>query len=117
MRVQFWADQRVVQFLPNLKQRIRSLAIQNDHIEQVDNLQVVPDGEEIKNDVHILERMLSVLHASNLDRRSCVVVIGGGAVLDAVGFAVARAHRSVRLVRLPTTTLEQSDSGVGVKMQ
>jgi 3-dehydroquinate synthase len=43
------------------------------------------------------------------------VVIGGGAVLDAVGFAAAIAHRGLRLVRLPTTTLGQADSGVGVK--
>jgi 3-dehydroquinate synthase len=42
-------------------------------------------------------------------------VIGGGAVLDAVGFAAAIAHRGLRLVRLPTTTLAQADSGVGVK--
>ena len=41
--------------------------------------------------------------------------IGGGAVLDAVGFAAAIAHRGLRLVRLPTTTLGQADSGVGVK--
>jgi len=31
------------------------------------------------------------------------------------GFAAATAHRGVRLVRLPTTTLSQADSGVGVK--
>jgi 3-dehydroquinate synthase len=43
------------------------------------------------------------------------VVIGGGAVLDAVGFAAAIAHRGLRLVRLPTSTLAQGDSGVGVK--
>src|SRR5215469_2202101 len=59
--------------------------------------------------------MLKVFHAANLDRRSYVVVIGGGAVLDAVGFAAAIAHRGLRLVRLPTTTLGQADSGVGVK--
>ena len=41
--------------------------------------------------------------------------LGGGAVLDAVGFAAAAAHRGVRLVRVPTTTLAQADSGVGVK--
>jgi 3-dehydroquinate synthase len=55
------------------------------------------------------------MHAAELDRRSYVVVIGGGAVLDAVGFAAAIAHRGIRLVRLPTTTLAQADSGVGVK--
>jgi 3-dehydroquinate synthase len=59
--------------------------------------------------------MLKVFEAADLDRHSYVVVIGGGAVLDAVGFAAAIAHRGLRLVRLPTTTLAQGDSGVGVK--
>jgi 3-dehydroquinate synthase len=44
-----------------------------------------------------------------------LIAIGGGAFLDAVGFAAATAHRGVRLVRFPTTTLSQDDSGVGVK--
>jgi 3-dehydroquinate synthase len=44
-----------------------------------------------------------------------VISIGGGAFLDAVGYAVATAHRGLRLVRFPTTTLSQDDSGVGVK--
>ena len=78
-------------------------------------MQIVPGGEAIKNDIHILERMLKVFHAAGLDRHSYVVVVGGGAVLDAVGFAAAIAHRGLRLVRLPTTTLAQADSGLGVK--
>jgi len=44
-----------------------------------------------------------------------VLAIGGGAVLDVVGFAAATAHRGVRLVRMPTTTLAQADAGIGVK--
>jgi len=55
------------------------------------------------------------MNEADLDRRSYVVVVGGNAVLDAVGFAAATAHRGIRLVRLPTTTLGQADSGVGVK--
>ena len=78
-------------------------------------MQIVPGGEEIKNDIHILEQMLKVFHAHDLDRRSYVVAIGGGAMLDAVGFAAAIAHRGLRLIRLPTTTLAQADSGIGVK--
>jgi len=35
--------------------------------------------------------------------------------LDAVGFAAAIAHRGLRLIRIPTTTLAQADSGIGVK--
>jgi len=44
-----------------------------------------------------------------------MVVIGGGAVLDAVGFAAAMAHRGIRLIRVPTTVLSQDDSAIGVK--
>ena len=43
------------------------------------------------------------------------IAVGGGALLDVAGFAAATAHRGVRHVRIPTTTLAQADSGVGVK--
>lgn len=115
-RVQFWLDQDVANANPGLKAKLENFADQfPGRIERVGNVQLVPGGEEVKNDVHILERMLKCFNAANLDRRSYVVVIGGGAVLDAVGLAVAVAHRGLRLVRLPTTTLAQADSGVGVK--
>lgn len=76
---------------------------------------VVPGGEVIKNDRTHLDAVLAEIERAQLCRRSCLVVIGGGAVLDTAGFAAAIAHRGVRLVRLPTTTLAQCDSGVGVK--
>ncbi len=115
-RVQFWADGPLLVAKPELNARIRRFGEQHaDTIQLQGRVQQVPGGEEIKNDIHILERMLKVFHAGGLDRRSYVVVIGGGAVLDAVGFAAAIAHRGIRLVRLPTTTLSQADSGVGVK--
>ena len=115
-RVQFWADEHVLAANPQLQQRIRAFAADHaDRFTRVGNVQIVPGGEAIKNDIHILERMLKVFNAADLDRRSYVVVIGGGAVLDAVGFAAAIAHRGIRLVRLPTTTLAMADSGVGVK--
>jgi len=48
-------------------------------------------------------------------RHSYIVVVGGGAALDLIGFAAATAHRGIRLIRFPTTTLSQGDGGVGVK--
>ncbi len=48
-------------------------------------------------------------------RHSFVLAIGGGAVLDASGFAAASAHRGVKLIRMPSTVLAQNDAGVGVK--
>ena len=115
-KVQLWLDEHVLKAQPGLRKRILEFAKSHPNdIRLAGNLQVVPGGEAVKNDIHILERMLKCFNAANLDRRSYVVVIGGGAVLDAVGFAAAIAHRGIRLVRLPTTTLAQGDSGVGVK--
>src|SRR6266478_2938650 len=51
----------------------------------------------------------------HIDRHSYVIAIGGGALLDMAGLAAATAHRGVRHVRIPTTTLSQADSGIGVK--
>jgi len=75
----------------------------------------VPGGEDVKNDLGYLEGLLGDIYRQRLDRKSVVLAIGGGAVLDMVGFAAAVSHRGVRLVRMPTTTLAQCDSGVGVK--
>jgi len=115
-RVQFWLDEHVSQANPDLKQRLHAFGRRNaGRFLSCGLPQLVPGGEAIKNDVHILERMLKVMNEADLDRRSYVVVVGGGAVLDAVGFAAAIAHRGLRLIRIPTTTLAQADSGVGVK--
>jgi len=115
-RLQFWLDESIAQAQPDFRHRLRAFAQRHsDRVTLAGAIQVVPGGEAVKNDIHILERMLKCIHAANLDRRSYMVVIGGGAVLDAVGFAAAIAHRGIRLIRLPTTTLAQADSGVGVK--
>jgi 3-dehydroquinate synthase len=76
---------------------------------------VVPGGEAIKNRPGPVDEIRAAIDVHGVDRHSYVVAIGGGAVLDAVGYAAATAHRGVRLVRVPTTVLAQDDSAVGVK--
>ncbi len=76
---------------------------------------VVPGGEAAKNDPSLVEMLHRAFEAARLCRHSYVVAIGGGAVLDMVGYAAATAHRGIRLVRVPTTVLAQNDSGVSVK--
>lgn len=76
---------------------------------------LVPGGEEAKNDDRVVKLVLDAINKNKLCRKSCVLVIGGGAVLDAVGYATSLAHRGIHLVRMPTTTLSACDSGVGVK--
>lgn len=115
-RVQFWVDANVAAAHPDLEKRIAQFSdALGDQVVSVGDVQTVTGGEDIKNDVQGLAEMLKVFNKADLDRRSYAVVIGGGAVLDAVGFAASIAHRGLRLVRLPTTTLSQADSGIGVK--
>jgi 3-dehydroquinate synthase len=76
---------------------------------------VVPGGEAIKNEPGPVSQIRAAIDVHGVDRHSYVVAIGGGAVLDAVGYAAATAHRGVRLIRVPTTVLSQDDSAVGVK--
>jgi 3-dehydroquinate synthase len=76
---------------------------------------VIPGGEACKNDLRLVECCWDAINEAALDRHSYVFVIGGGAVLDLVCFAASTAHRGIRHVRFPTTTLSQGDGGVGVK--
>ncbi len=76
---------------------------------------VLPGGEQVKNDVRHLDRLHKAIHAARLCRQSYVVAVGGGALLDAAGYAASTAHRGIRLIRVPTTVLAQDDSAVGVK--
>ena len=76
---------------------------------------LVPGGEVVKDGSSTVHEIRAAIDAHRIDRHSYVVVIGGGAVLDAVGYAAATAHRGVRLIRVPTTVLAQDDSAVGVK--
>jgi 3-dehydroquinate synthase len=75
----------------------------------------LPGGEQLKNEADYLEQLYQVIDAQKLCRHSCIIALGGGALLDLVGYAAATAHRGIRHLRLPTTTLSQGDGGVGVK--
>jgi 3-dehydroquinate synthase len=76
---------------------------------------VIEGGERTKNSYFHVSEVHSQIDRYHIDRHSYVIGVGGGALLDLVGLAAATAHRGVRHVRVPTTTLSQDDSGVGVK--
>ena len=76
---------------------------------------VLPGGEACKNDWRRVEELWGAINDAGMDRHSYVIAAGGGALLDLVGFAAATAHRGLRHLRMPTTTLSQGDGGVGVK--
>ena len=76
---------------------------------------ILEGGERVKNSYFHVSEIQSHIDRYGIDRHSYVIAVGGGALLDLVGLAAATAHRGVRHVRIPTTTLSQADSGVGVK--
>jgi 3-dehydroquinate synthase len=76
---------------------------------------LIEGGERAKNSYFHVSEIQSLVDRHHLDRHSCVLGIGGGALLDIAGLAAATAHRGLRHVRIPTTTLSQGDAGVGVK--
>jgi len=75
----------------------------------------VSGGENAKNSSTLVSNLHTQIQHHHLDRHSYLIAIGGGALLDVAGFAAATAHRGVRLVRIPTTTLSQADSGCSLR--
>lgn len=76
---------------------------------------VIEGGERTKNSYFHVSEIQSHAERRHIDRHSYILAIGGGALLDMAGLAATTTHRGVRHIRIPTTTLSQNDSGVGVK--
>jgi 3-dehydroquinate synthase len=72
-------------------------------------------GEQTKASWSAVAELHTAIDRHHIDRHSYLIAVGGGALLDMAGLAAATAHRGVRHIRIPTTTLSQCDSGVGVK--
>jgi 3-dehydroquinate synthase len=101
---------------PHLTDAIRSYF--TNHLPQISlapEMILVTGGEACKNDPKLFDSLIEAVDQYGIDRHSFIVAIGGGAVLDLVGYAAAVAHRGIKLIRIPTTVLSQNDSGVGVK--
>ncbi len=109
-------DDGVAAACPSLTQDIQNyVSTYSEHLHLVRKPVVIPGGETVKNDTELRQHIQQLLVDTRLDRHSYVVAIGGGALLDTVGFVSAIAHRGIRHVRIPTTVLAQSDSSVSVK--
>ena len=115
-RVLVVLDDGLVCAAPDLPAAITTWAsTHSDRVEAAGTPLIVPGGEQAKNDRTVFDQVVRAIHERHICRRSFVLAVGGGAMLDAVGLAAATAHRGVRLLRLPSTTLSQADAGVGVK--
>lgn len=109
-------EDSLAQAVPKLQPQIQEyFAAHADGLRLVRPPICVPGGEAAKNSITLVTDLLNQFHRHHIDRHSYVIAVGGGALLDVTGFAAATCHRGVRLVRVPTTTLSQADSGVGLK--
>ncbi len=114
--VYVFVDKGLADTNPNYLERISTYCRAHaQSINLVATPHVIPGGEILKSDRSYLRAILENISEAHLCRRSYVIAIGGGAVLDTVGLGASLAHRGVRLIRVATTTLSQSDSALGVK--
>lgn len=75
---------------------------------------IIPDGEEYKN-YNQTYQILTELLKNKLDRKSCLIALGGGVIGDITGFVASIYMRGVNFIQVPTTLLSQVDSSVGGK--
>jgi 3-dehydroquinate synthase len=108
-------DEALAQAQPFLSWQIESYFNANEELKLVCPPIIIEGGERTKNSYFHVSEIHSQIDRFHIDRHSYVIAVGGGALLDMVGLAAATAHRGVRHIRIPTTTLSQDDSGVGVK--
>jgi 3-dehydroquinate synthase len=109
-------DESLAQAQPGLAAQIEAyFAAHADALDLVCAPLVIEGGERVKNSYFHVSEIQSAVDKHHIDRHSYIIAVGGGALLDMAGLAAATAHRGVRHVRIPTTTLSQDDSGVGVK--
>ncbi len=116
VKVIVFVEEAVAEGNPSLTSQIKDWFDRHDDaLSLVTSPVLMMGGERVKNSFFHVSEIHSRLDRHHIDRHSYVVAIGGGALLDMIGLAAATAHRGVRHVRIPTTTLSQNDSGVGVK--
>ncbi|MGY2375564.1 3-dehydroquinate synthase [Pseudomonas sp. SDO524_S393] len=112
--VMAFADEQLLLSNPQLLEQIDAYFTAHTDLHLQTAPIAVPAGESSKT-AQVLQQLYNDLLQHGLDRHCYVLALGGGAVLDAVGYACATFHRGIRLIRIPTTVLAQNDAGIGVK--
>lgn len=114
-RAIFFVDEVVAAACPKLEEQLKAWSASAPYLAGPCPIMTIPAGESAKSSFAFIERISKFLSDHKICRHSYVIIIGGGATLDAVGFAASITHRGIRQIRIPTTVLAQDDSAVGVK--
>ncbi|RVU00350.1 3-dehydroquinate synthase [Mucilaginibacter limnophilus] len=114
-KIFFVVDSGVAEAHPELNTQLKDYFYAHPGIQLIPDILIVPGGEGVKNDPIYFEQVVEAVNTYGIDRHSYIAAIGGGSVLDMVGYAAAVSHRGIKHIRIPTTVLSQNDSGIGVK--
>ncbi|MEO8961235.1 MAG: 3-dehydroquinate synthase [Ginsengibacter sp.] len=114
-KILFVVDDGVLNTHPQLRSDIETYFKSHNAVSLVNDIIVIPGGENAKNNSGSFDLIVEAIDKYGIDRHSYIAAIGGGSVLDLVGFVSAISHRGIRHIRIPTTVLSQNDSGIGVK--
>ncbi|MET1260474.1 3-dehydroquinate synthase [Flagellimonas sp. DF-77] len=114
-KVLFVVDDGVVEAHPRLIRKIDRYCETHAKAIALRDTLVLTGGEASKNEPKAIAQVLAAINDRGICRHSFVVAVGGGALIDMVGYAANTAHRGVKLIRVPTTVLAQNDASVGVK--
>jgi len=74
----------------------------------------LPDGDDAKT-IDYCQDFWSVMMRNDVTRKSVIIAIGGGAVLDFAGFCASVFMRGIPCVYVPTTLLSMVDGSEGGK--
>lgn len=110
-----FADEQLLQSAPQLLEQINAYFAAHAADLHLQAAPITVPAGELSKDSQVLQQLYSDMLHHGLDRHCYVLALGGGAVLDAVGYACATFHRGIRLIRIPSTVLAQNDAGIGVK--
>jgi 3-dehydroquinate synthase len=86
----------------------------SDHGVLLDTISIAP-GEQSKS-LQTACYLLDRLAKSQLGRRDVLIALGGGVVIDTVGWVASSYMRGIPYINVPTTLLAQVDAAVGGKV-
>jgi 3-dehydroquinate synthase len=72
-------------------------------------------SSEINKSFYSINKILNFFIENKLSRNSKVYAIGGGTLLDTVGFAASIYKRGINIINVPTTLLSMADASIGGK--
>lgn len=110
-----FADEQLLHCNPQLPAQIDTWFAAHASDLHLQTAPIAVAAGELSKTAEVLQQLYADMLKHGLDRHCYVLAMGGGALLDSVGYACATFHRGIRLIRIPTTVLAQNDAGIGVK--